>query len=181
MKIALYDSTPLHKENFLKLAKEGYYDGTLFHRVIQGFMVQGGDPDSKGAPPNKPLGGGGPGYTIDAEIGAYHFKGAVAAARRGGPGNPEKKSSGSQFYIVQGKAVTEGQLNSLAQMKGITYSAEDVAKYEKLGGAPFLDADYTVFGEVIEGLDVIDKIAAVKTIPGDRPVEDVSMKVSVVK
>jgi len=181
MKISLYDSTPKHKENFLKLAKEGFYDGTLFHRVISGFMIQGGDPESIGAPANKPLGSGGPGYTIDAEIGAYHFKGTVAAARRGGPGNPEKKSSGSQFYIVQGKPVAEGQLTSMAQMKGITYSPEDIQKYVSLGGTPFLDSDYTVFGEVVEGMDVIDKIAAVQTAPGDRPVEDVSMKVSIIK
>lgn len=181
MKISLYDSTPKHKENFLKLAKEGFYDGSLFHRVISGFMIQGGDPESIGAPANKPLGAGGPGYTIDAEIGAYHFKGTVAAARRGGPGNPEKKSSGSQFYIVQGQAVTEGQLTSMAQMKGITYSPEDIQKYISLGGTPFLDNDYTVFGEVVEGMDVIDKIAAVQTAPGDRPVEDVSMKVSIIK
>ncbi len=181
MKIALYDSTPIHKENFLKLAKEGYYDGTLFHRVINGFMIQGGDPDSKGAPAGKSLGSGGPGYTLKAEIGAYHFKGALAAARRGGPGNPEKESSGSQFYIVHGQAVPASQLNSMSQMKGITYTPEDIAKYEKLGGTPFLDDDYTVFGEVVEGMDVIDKIAAVKTLPGDRPEKDVTMKVKVVK
>jgi len=181
LKIALYDETPIHKENFLKLAKEGYYDGTLFHRVINGFMIQGGDPDSKGAPANKALGAGGPGYTLDAEIGAHHFKGTVAAARRGGPGNPEKKSSGSQFYIVHGKSSNANQLNSMAGQKGITYSAEDIAKYEELGGTPFLDNDYTVFGEVIEGMDVIEKIATVQTLPGDRPVQDVKMKVSVVK
>lgn len=181
MKISLYDSTPKHKENFLKLAKEGYYDGTLFHRVINGFMIQGGDPESKGAPANKPLGAGGPGYTLEAEIGAYHFKGTVAAARRGGPGNPEKRSSGSQFYIVQGKPVDRGQLNSMSQMKGITYSEEDMVRYEQNGGTPFLDADYTVFGEVVEGMEVIDKIASVQTAPGDRPVEDVAMKVSVIK
>lgn len=181
MKISLYDSTPKHKENFIKLAKEGFYNDLLFHRVISGFMIQGGDPDSKNAPADKPLGAGGPGYTIDAEIGAYHFKGAVAAARRGGPGNPEKKSSGSQFYIVQGKPVAEGQLNSMAQMKGISYSPEDVQRYTTDGGTPFLDADYTVFGEVVEGMDVIDKIASVQTAPGDRPVEDVKMKVSVIK
>jgi peptidyl-prolyl cis-trans isomerase B (cyclophilin B) len=180
MKIALYDSTPKHKENFLKLAKEGFYDGTLFHRVINGFMIQGGDPDSKGAPANKALGAGGPGYTIDAEIGAYHYKGTVAAARRGGPGNPEKKSSGSQFYIVQGKETNSAQLQQMAGSKGITYSAEDIAKYEELGGTPFLDNDYTVFGEIVEGMEVIDKIANVKTLPGDRPVEDVKMKVSVI-
>ena len=181
MKIALYDSAPLHKENFLKLAKEGFYDDLLFHRVINGFMIQGGDPESKDAPANKPLGAGGPGYTLDAEIGAYHFKGTVAAARRGGPGNPEKKSSGSQFYIVQGRPANGAQLEQMASQKGITYSAEDIARYEENGGTPFLDNDYTVFGEVVEGMEVIDKIANVQTAPGDRPIEDVKMKVSVVK
>lgn len=181
MKISLYDTTPKHKENFLKLAREGYYDGTLFHRVINGFMIQGGDPESIGAPATKPLGGGGPGYTLPAEIGAYHFKGTLAAARRGDAVNPQKESSGSQFYIVHGKPVDRGQLNSMAQMKGIIYSEEDIAKYESIGGTPFLDNDYTVFGEVVEGMEVIDKIAAVQTAPGDRPVQDVAMKVSVVK
>ena len=161
MKIALYDSAPLHKENFLKLAKEGFYDDLLFHRVINGFMIQGGDPESKDAPANKPLGAGGPGYTLDAEIGAYHFKGTVAAARRGGPGNPEKKSSGSQFYIVQGRPANGAQLEQMASQKGITYSAEDIARYEENGGTPFLDNDYTVFGEVVEGMDVLNKLEKV--------------------
>ena len=125
MKIKLYDSTPLHRDNIKKLAKEGFYDGTLFHRVIPQFMVQGGDPDSKGAAPDRSLGAGGPGYTIPNEIKSYHFKGTIAAARRGA-GNPNKESSGSQFYIVQGKPVTEQQLLSFASQKGITYSAEDV-------------------------------------------------------
>jgi peptidyl-prolyl cis-trans isomerase B (cyclophilin B) len=181
MKIDLYDSTPLHKENFIKLTKEGFYDGLLFHRVINQFMIQGGDPDSKGAAPGQALGAGGPGYTIDAEIGAHHFKGVLAAARRGGPGNPEKKSSGSQFYIVHGKPVTEAELQSTARQKGIVYSPEDIAKYLKLGGTPFLDNDYTAFGEVVEGMDVLDKIAAVQTAPGDRPIEDVVMKVKLIK
>ena len=178
MKIKLYDSTPGHRDNIKKLAKEGYYDGTLFHRVIPGFMVQGGDPDSKGSDPNARLGGGGPGYTIPAEIGAYHFKGALAAARTQ---NPQKNSSGSQFYIVHGKPVTEQQLQSFAAQKGITYSAEDIAKYVKLGGAPFLDNEYTVYGEVVEGMEVIDKIASTQIGNADRPVSDVTMKVKVVK
>lgn len=181
MKISLYDSTPLHRDNFKKLVKEGYYDGTLFHRVIKGFMIQGGDPDSKGASATQRLGSGGPGYRVDAEIGAYHFKGTVAAARTGGPSNPEKKSSGSQFYIVQGRPTPAAQLQQMAAQKGITYSPEDIARYEANGGTPGLDNDYTVFGEVVEGLDVIDKIAAVQTAPGDRPVKDVEMKLSIVK
>ena len=181
MKIALYDSTPQHKANFLKLAKEGFYDDLLFHRVINGFMIQGGDPESKGAPANQPLGAGSNGSTIEAEIGAYHFKGTVAAARRGGPGNPEKRSSDCQFYIVQGRDVNPAQLQQMAAQKGITYTEKDIARYSEVGGTPFLDNDYTVFGEVVEGMDVIDKIASVKTAPGDRPIEDVKMKVSVVK
>jgi len=178
MKIKLYDSTPGHRDNFKKHAKEGYYDGTLFHRVIPKFMIQGGDPDSKGSAAEARLGTGGPGYTQPAEIGAYHFKGAVAAARTQ---NPEKKSSGSQFYIVHGNNVTTQQLNSFASQKGITYSAEDIARYTKSGGTPFLDNEYTVFGEVVEGLDVIDKIAATKIGNNDRPFDDVKMKVKIVK
>jgi peptidyl-prolyl cis-trans isomerase B (cyclophilin B) len=181
MKVSLYDSTPLHKENIKKLANEGYYDGTLFHRVIPGFMIQGGDPDSKGAAAGQRLGSGGPGYRVDAEIGEFHYKGTLAAARTGGPGNPEKKSSGSQFYIVQGKPVTAAQLDQMGKSKGITYSDEAKARYERDGGAPFLDGDYTVFGEVIEGMDVIDKIAAVQIGNSDRPATDVTMKVKVIK
>lgn len=180
MKVELFDSTPLHKENFLKLAAEGFYNDLLFHRVISGFMIQGGDPDSKGASPQKRLGAGGPGYKIDAEIGAYHFKGALSAARQGDQVNPKKMSSGSQFYIVQGNPIQDAQLNQMTAKKGIAYSAEDKQKYSTLGGTPFLDNEYTVFGQVIEGMEVIDKIAAVKTANGDRPVEDVKMKVKIV-
>lgn len=179
MKVELYDSTPGHKDNFVKLAKEGFYDGLLFHRVIKGFMAQGGDPESKDAPAEKRLGSGGPGYTIPAEIGAPHFKGTLAAARTGGPSNPEKKSSGSQFYIVQGNPITAQQLDSFEKQKGITYSPAQREKYLKLGGTPMLDMDYTVYGEVVEGMDVIDKICATKTAPGDRPLEDVKMKVRI--
>lgn len=181
MKVKLYDSTPQHRDNFKKLVTDGFYNDLLFHRVINGFMVQGGDPDSKGAPASKRLGMGGPGYRTPAEIGAFHFKGTLAAARQGGPSNPQKESSGSQFYIVHGKKVTDAELTSFAGQKGITYSAEDKARYIKDGGTPFLDNEYTVFGEVVEGMDVIDKIAAVQTAPGDRPVNDVKMKVSKAK
>lgn len=177
MTVKLYDSTPQHRDNFKKLVKDGYYDDLLFHRVINGFMIQGGDPDSKGAPANKRLGSGGPGYTIPAEIGAAHFKGALAAARTGGPSNPEKRSSGSQFYIVHGKATSDTDLQRQASQKNITYTEEQKARYKKDGGAIFLDGDYTVFGEVVEGLDVIDKIAVTQTAPGDRPLKDVKMKV----
>lgn len=178
MKIELYDSTPLHKENFIKLANEGFYDDLLFHRVIKGFMIQGGDPDSKGADPAKRLGGGGPGYTIPAEIGAPHFKGTLCAARTGA-GNPEKRSSGSQFYITQGAPINANQITTYERQKNITYSPEQKAKYAELGGSPSLDMDYTVFGEVVEGMEVIDKIASVQTAPGDRPLEDVKMKVRI--
>ena len=177
IKVKLYYSTPKHKANFLKLAKEGYYNDLLFHRVISKFMIQGGDPNSRNAPAGAMLGGGGPSELIPAEIGAKHFKGALAAARTGGPGNPEKKSSGSQFYIVQGDIINPAQLQMLASQKGITYTEEEQKKYSTLGGAPFLDGDYTVFGEVIEGLDVIDKIAAVQTDANNRPFTDVKMKV----
>lgn len=172
----LYDSTPKHKENFIKLTKEGFYDGLIFHRVIEGFMIQGGDPNSRDADLSKRLGSGGPGYRIDAEIGAPHFKGTLAAARTGGASNPEKKSSGSQFYIVQGNKQTDAQLDNFENQKGFKYNADQRAKYKSIGGTPGLDADYTVFGELISGLDVIDKIAAVAK-DGQRPLENVEMKV----
>ncbi len=181
MKVKLYDETPQHRDNFKKLVANGFYDDLLFHRVINGFMIQGGDPDSKGAGPEVRLGGGGPGYTIPAEIGKLHFKGALSAARQGDAVNPEKKSSGSQFYIVHGKKSSDQELNAMAQRAGITYTAEDKEKYKTAGGTPFLDNNYTVFGEVVEGLEVIDKIAAVQTAPGDRPVQDVKMKIKKIK
>jgi peptidyl-prolyl cis-trans isomerase B (cyclophilin B) len=179
MKVELYDSTPIHKENFIKLAKEGFYDDLLFHRVINGFMVQGGDPKSKDAAPSARLGNGGPGYTLEAEIGSPHFKGTLAAARTGGASNPEKRSSGSQFYVVQGSPQSDGQIASNEKRKGITYTEGQKKKYKELGGRPDLDMEYTVFGEVVEGLDVIDKIASVETASGDRPVKDVKMKIRI--
>lgn len=178
MKVMLYNTTPKHRDNFVKLAKEGYYDDLLFHRIIPNFMIQGGDPDSRNAAPGAMLGMGGPGYQIDAEIGSPHLKGALAAAR---DQNPEKRSSGSQFYIVQGQRVDDNVLNGLEHQKGIRYSPEQRQLYREIGGAPFLDGDYTVFGEVVEGLDVLDKIAAVPTAPGDRPLQDVKMKVKLVR
>lgn len=181
MKAELYNSTPLHRDNFIKLVKDGYYNDLLFHRVIKGFMIQGGDPDSRDAAPERRLGGGGPGYRIPAEIGAPHFKGTLAAARTGGPSNPNKESSGSQFYVVQGKPHTRQSLESFSNRKGFAYNDAQVAKYAENGGAPELDMEYTVFGEVVEGLDVIDKIAAVQTAPGDRPVEDVKMTIRMAK
>lgn len=178
MKVVLYNDTPLHRDNFVKLVNEGYYDDLLFHRVIKGFMIQGGDPDSKDAPPGQRLGGGGPGYQIDAEIGKhYHTYGALAAARTGDAVNPERKSSGSQFYIVHGQPSREQMLDGLEQKENFTYPEEVRAEYLDKGGAPFLDGQYTVFGKVVEGHDVLEKIVAVQTQPGDRPVSDVKMKI----
>ena len=225
--VRLYDETPLHRDNFLKLAKEGYYDGTLFHRVIKDFMIQGGDPDSKGAPAGKMLGTGGPDYTIEAEIKPelIHKRGALAAARQGDEVNPGRRSSGSQFYICWGQVYKEGQLGQLsrqlqqqaeqqtfnglvaqnrkkimdmrknrdqeglmelqndliAQTKAImaqtTCGLSDLQRqtYSTIGGVPHLDGQYTVFGEVTEGLDVVEKIQQTKTGRGDRPTEDISI------
>lgn len=179
MKVKLYNDTPLHKANFIKLAEEGFYDGTLFHRCMKGFMIQGGDPDSKGAAPNVMLGQGGPGYTIDAELGHPHIKGALCAARLSDVENPEKKSSGSQFYIVDGKKQTVIDVKAQGGFKNITYPEETIKLYTEVGGSPFLDMEYTVFGEVVEGLDVIEKIANMPTNPQNRPITDISMKVRI--
>jgi len=179
MLVHLYDETPQHRDNFTKLAEEGFYQDLIFHRVISGFMIQGGDPDSRNANATSPLGSGGPGYTIPAEINKrlIHKKGALAAARTGDAVNPQKKSSGSQFYIVQGGVQTADMLTRIEDQKGIKYSEEQIKTYTSIGGTPFLDQEYTVFGEVIEGLEVIDKIAAVQTGRADRPAEDVKMKI----
>jgi len=181
--LVLYNETPLHRDNFLKLAGEGFYDGVLFHRVINAFMIQGGDPNSKTAQPGQPLGTGGPDYTIAAEIvnGLFHKKGALAAARLGDQQNPERRSSGSQFYIVQGRVWTPEELDRMEQQRGQAFSPEQRQAYTTFGGTPHLDAAYTVFGEVVEGLEVVDRIAAVQTGPGDRPLQDVSMKIVVLK
>ena len=230
--VRLYDETPIHRDNFVKLVKEGYYDGTLFHRVIKDFMIQGGDPDSKGAPAGKMLGVGGPDYTLEAEIkdGLFHKRGALAAARQGDEVNPERRSSGSQFYIVWGQKYNEGQLrqfskqlkmqkvqavfNQLAsehrdeimQMRRernraglqelqdrLAAEAEQQAKdynglteeqqkiYSTVGGTPHLDGQYTVFGEVEEGLDVVEMIQGSATGRGDRPVDDIEMRICVIE
>jgi len=173
--IKLYDATPQHRDNFIKLVNEGYYDGTLFHRVIKDFMIQGGDPDSKTAKPGQPLGSGGPGYTIPAEFvpELFHKKGALAAARRGA-GNPEKASSGCQFYIVTGKKSTDAELDRMPNMTDARRAA-----YKEVGGTPFLDDNYTVFGEVVSGLDVVDKIGVVQTQQGDRPLQDLKMTIKI--
>lgn len=179
VKVMLYPETPRHTDNFVKLVKEGYYDGTLFHRVIPNFMIQGGDPDSRGAEPNRPLGGGGPGYTIEHEIGAPHIAGALAAARTN---NPQKASSGSQFYIVTGIRQVDSSLDQIESSKGIKYNETQRQLYKERGGRPDLDNEYTVFGEVVSGMDVVLKIAAVERGRADRPVQDVIMnKVSIVR
>ena len=180
MTAELYNATPKHRDNFIKLAEEGYYNDLLFHRVINGFMIQGGDPNSRNAPAGQALGFGGPSHLIPAEFvdSLAHFKGAICAARTN---NPEKKSSGSQFYIVQGGPVTDETLNQIETMKRFHYTPEQRAEYKAVGGTPHLDRDYTVFGRVIKGLDVIDKIATTETAAGDRPKKDVKMKVRVIK
>ena len=234
MLFRLYDETPLHRDNFIKLAQEGYFDDLLFHRVINQFMIQGGDPQSKGAATGQRLGNGGPGYTINAEINPefFHKKGVLAAARQGDNTNPKKRSSGSQFYIVQGKVFTEAGLDSMemqmndrrarnirqsilrehqaelnkfiqtgqrdslsVRMAELNEAAlqkindaepykidpERRKVYTTAGGYPSLDEGYTIFGEMIEGFDVLDRIAAVKTDRFNRPKEDIKMKVNVLK
>ncbi len=181
MKAELYNETPKHRDNFIKLVEDGYYDDLLFHRVIPNFMIQGGDPDSRGASPGSQLGMGSPGYTIDAEIGQPHFKGALAGARQPDSVNPQKKSNGSQFYIVQGSVSDDNFLNNMESQKGIKYNEAQREIYKTKGGYAPLDMDYTVFGMVVEGLEVIDKIAAVRTDPSNRPFEDVKMKLTIVK
>lgn len=222
--ILLYGDTPKHRDNFVKLVKENYYDGTLFHRVINEFMVQAGDPESRNAPAGKHLGAGGPGYQIDAEFvypARFHKRGALAAARTGDQMNPERKSSGSQFYVVTGKTYTPAELDqmeqqmiqqqfySLAQKRRndimrmqkandeaglnalqeeLIAQATELSKftpqqreaYTTVGGTPFLDAQYTVFGEVLSGMDTIEKIEKTRTDRSDRPASDIkilSMKI----
>ncbi len=236
--VRLYDETPLHRDNFVKLAKEGYFDGMLFHRVIRDFMIQGGDPDSKTASPGQSLGTGGPGYTIEAEIrkDLFHKRGALAAARQGDQVNPQRRSSGSQFYIVWGRIYKEGQLRQLSkqmemqQMQQIFdtlamehrdevlrlrkernhaglqelqaklvdeteakfkamkekgeisgLSDEQIRIYKTVGGTPHLDGQYTVFGEVVEGLDVVEKIQDAETSSSDRPEEDIKMTMTILE
>ena len=228
--VRLYDETPIHRDNFVKLVKEGYYDGTLFHRVIKDFMIQGGDPDSKGAPAGKMLGVGGPDYTLEAEIkdNLYHKRGALAAARQGDEVNPERRSSGSQFYIVWGQVYKENQLNQLGKQirmqkvqdafnalakarreeimqmrrernraglqelqdqliaeaenkvgkQGLT--DEQMKLYTTVGGTPHLDGQYTVFGEVEEGLNVVEQIQNTATGRTDRPTNDIDMRMTII-
>ena len=176
--IRLSDSTPLHRDNFIKLVKTNYYPGILFHRVIQNFMIQSGDPDSRSAAPGVPLGNGGPDYLIPAEFRPtlFHKKGVIAAAR---DNHPQKASSASQFYLTQGKVFTEAGLDSVETYRLKRKIPADQRKvYTTLGGVPHLDQNYTVFGEIVKGLEVVDKIAAVPTSKGpdkDRPLQDVKI------
>lgn len=223
IELALFDATPKHRDNFLKLVRSRYYEGTLFHRIIKEFMVQGGDPDSKGAKPGMMLGQGGPGYNLEAEISdtLYHFKGALAAARQGDEINPERKSSGSQFYIVTGKAVSASEMKDVLKQKAFMKFMQDPENmsyqmryqvatqrqdgaalqdlqseldkkvgpmaekayqnlpqrvkqiYATWGGSPFLDQDYTVFGFVTKGYEVLEALQNAETGEGDRPQKDI--------
>ena len=174
--VMLYNTTPKHRDNFIKLVKEGYYDGLLFHRVIDQFMIQGGDPTSRTAGPGTILGEGNPGYEIDPEIGAPHLRGALAAARTPNAG---KRSSGSQFYIVTGRFQNKSELDFYESSKKIKYSEAQRKIYETEGGYPGLDMEYTVFGEVISGMDVVEKIGKLEK-DNDRPVKDVRMKIKMI-
>ena len=179
----LYDETPIHRDNFIKLVKDGFYDGTLFHRVIPGFMIQGGDPSSKDDTPNTRIGNGGPGYTLPAEFNPqfFHKKGALAAARMSDAINPKKESSGSQFYIVEGQVYDNASINLMAQRMGAEFSSAQKIAYTTIGGTPQLDANYTIFGELVEGLDVISKISNVSRDKNNLPKDKVIMNISFVK
>ncbi|MBL4653080.1 MAG: peptidylprolyl isomerase [Flavobacteriales bacterium] len=236
IKVKLYNETPLHRDNFIKLVNDGFYDGTLFHRVMNQFMIQGGDPNSIGAAPEVKLGNGGPGYTIPAEFNSkfIHKKGVLVAARQPDNVNPEKRSSGSQFYLVQGRKYSATDMARFQQrnmniekqklmnaffqkpenkayldrltvikqdqnqeaMNELTreiepiikmeydknptaYTPEQLKTYEDIGGTPHLDGGYTIFGEVIQGLEIIDEIAAVATLQGDRPITDIKVTMKV--
>lgn len=189
MILRLSDSTPEHRDNFIRLVKSHYLDSMLFHRVIKGFMIQSGDTTSIRAAAGVPLGNGGPGYTLPAEMlpSLFHKKGALAAARQGDNVNPERRSSGSQFYIVQGRTFTDAEMDSIevARLQGRKIPAERREYFRTVGGTPQLDGNYTVFGEVVRGLEVIDKIAATETSKGadrDRPLQDMRiLKVKLIK
>lgn len=181
--VQLFDETPKHRDNFLNLAESGFYNGLLFHRVIDGFMIQGGDPKSKDAKAGESLGNGGPGYQIPAEFTNehVHHRGALAAARMGDRANPERKSSGSQFYIVHGSQVTEQTLDKMETKSGIPYTDEQRKEYLENGGTPFLDHNYTVFGRVVEGMEVVEMIAKAAKDRRDRPTQDIKMKVTTIR
>ena len=191
MKLKLYNDTPQHRDNFVKLVSEGYYNGTLFHRVMKDFMIQGGDPQSKGAAPGQQLGTGGPGYTVPAEIlhNHIHKKGALAAARQPDRVNPEYASSGSQFYIVEGRISDPSATLTIEERRNLnlpadqkwSYTDDQVNAYATVGGAPHLDGTYTVFGEMTEGFDVLDAISVAATDRMSRPTVDIPMEVMIIK
>ncbi|MGV8877941.1 MAG: peptidylprolyl isomerase [Sphingobacteriaceae bacterium] len=180
--IQLYNETPKHRDNFIKLTKNGFYNGTLFHRVSNNFMIQGGDPDSKKAITGDVLGNGGVGYTVDAEFreNLFHKRGVLAAAR---DDNPQKASSGCQFYLVEGKRFTDEELDELekTRLKGRKIPAEQREWYKSVGGVPHLEQNYTVYGEVVSGLDMVDRIAYVKREANDRPENDIAMTVELLR
>lgn len=180
--LLLYDDTPLHRDNFVNLVSKGVFDGMLFHRVIEKFMIQGGDPESKGAPHDMMLGSGTLGYNVPAEFvkERFHKRGALCAAREGDEVNPEKESSASQFYIVQGRVWKDEELDKLEKRMNREFSPEQRETYVSIGGTPFLDGEYTVFGEVVEGMEVVDKIASQPCDPNDRPEKDVIIERMVV-
>lgn len=179
----LYSKTPLHRDNFVKHVKEHFYDGLLFHRVIKHFMIQGGDPLSRNAKPGVLLGEGGVKHTIPAEIDStlFHKKGALGAAREADNVNPGRASSSTQFYIVEGKTYTDAELNKIEEHFNFKIPESHREVYRTVGGSPFLDMSYTVFGQVIYGLNVIDKIANTKTDKNDRPLADIKMKITLLK
>ena len=183
MVLKLYNKTPLHRDNFIKLIKQHFYDSLLFHRVIKGFMIQGGDPESKYAKQGQLLGEGSPKYTIPAEFDSslYHKKGALAAAREADADNPQKRSSSTQFYIVDGKRYNDAQMDKMEEKVHIKIPENHRIVYRTIGGDPFLDMNYTVFGEVISGLDVIDKIADASTDENNRPLKNIRMKITLLK
>ena len=182
VELVLYDQTPAHRDNFVALVEQNYFDSLLFHRVIEGFMIQGGDPDSRHAQPGQFLGEGGPDYTVEAEILApeiFHKRGVLAAAREGNDVNPERRSSASQFYIVWGVVHTPESLAKQSERmemrtgKPLKFTDEQYKTYTTIGGTPHLDGEYTVFGEVVSGLEVVEAIQKVATDANDRPLEDV--------
>ena len=183
MVLKLSNKTPQTTANFLKLVKEHFYDGLLFHRVVKGFMIQGGDPDSKEAKPGQVLGEGGLKYTIPAEFDTslFHQKGAIAMARENDDVNPKKASSSTQFFIVEGRTFTDNEMDKIEEKFKILIPESHRDIYRKIGGAPFLDMNYTIFGQVIDGLDVIDKIAHAAKDDNNRPLQDIHMKISIMK
>lgn len=175
IEVLLYKETPKHKDNFIKLAEEGFYDSTIFHRVINDFMIQGGDPQSHPSSQTGMIGNGGPGYTLENEINNQfiHKKGALAAARQGDVTNPTKRSSGSQFYIVEGQRFLRKYMSRFEENRGKPYTMEELNIYETIGGTPHLDGEYTIFGEVTKGIEIVEKISDMPTSNEDRPLEDI--------